>query len=233
VNKAFTLIELLVVIAIIGILSGLLLSSLARAHEKAHSTLCQSNLKQIGLAMRMYLDANGTWSVHARQLEDFSQKYAGATFQNPASNSSIWYCPSWKDGKGMDPVGNYHINLFGSGDVNIFNLNLGGHPLGIGSGPRGQHGRQESEIVNPADMIVVGEMNESRVTAPLSSAMWQNFPFNHSDGYLIIFRHSQLANTLFGDGHIESANRYGLIGKDDSVRRRWNFDNQPHDENWR
>jgi prepilin-type N-terminal cleavage/methylation domain-containing protein/prepilin-type processing-associated H-X9-DG protein len=53
-KRGFTLIELLVVIAIIAILAAILMPVFAQAREKARGASCQSNLKQIALALSMY-----------------------------------------------------------------------------------------------------------------------------------------------------------------------------------
>jgi prepilin-type N-terminal cleavage/methylation domain-containing protein/prepilin-type processing-associated H-X9-DG protein len=56
--RAFTLLELLVVIAIVGILAALLLPTFGRAKARAHNAVCTSQLRQLGIATRLYADEN-------------------------------------------------------------------------------------------------------------------------------------------------------------------------------
>jgi prepilin-type N-terminal cleavage/methylation domain-containing protein len=57
-KRSFTLIELLVVVAIIAVLVAILLPGLARAREMSRSTVCQSNLSQIGKLAMIYTSTN-------------------------------------------------------------------------------------------------------------------------------------------------------------------------------
>ena len=56
---AFTLIELLVVIAIIGLLAALIMPAVGRAKEAGRSTVCLSNLRQVGIALQLYVQDHG------------------------------------------------------------------------------------------------------------------------------------------------------------------------------
>ncbi len=88
-EHGFTLIELLVVIAIIAILAAILFPVFARAREKARQTSCLSNVRQLGLGIRMYIDDFD---------EYFPSRYQGGAWYNVirpyVKNDQIFICPS-------------------------------------------------------------------------------------------------------------------------------------------
>ncbi len=96
-RKGFTLIELLVVIAIIAILAAILFPVFAKAREKARTASCQSNLKQIALASKMYssdydncvtpadMGAAGSYYIFTNLLQPYIK------------NTQVFLCPSKND----------------------------------------------------------------------------------------------------------------------------------------
>ena len=92
--SGFTLIELLVVVAIIGILSSVVLASLNSARDKARVVRAASDLKQLNLALFMYLDNNGVYPCFDHTWDDTKEKAWSAPYinwmKNPWGNQYHW-----------------------------------------------------------------------------------------------------------------------------------------------
>ena len=106
--RGFTLIELLVVIAIIAVLLAILLPSYRKAKEKVRETMCRSNLRSVGLAVAMYLDANDRKLPNTQSANQFlwfdsagnrlkagsSNSYWGIYYWDYLKDTKIFGCPS-------------------------------------------------------------------------------------------------------------------------------------------
>ena len=112
----FTLIELLVVIAIIAILASILFPVFASARERARVAQCISNGKQIGLALRMYVNDNlDTWPVF--QAYNMASPHLGVevALMPYTKSEGIFKCPNDVGGPALAGTGSesYH-QAFGS-----------------------------------------------------------------------------------------------------------------------
>lgn len=100
-GEAFTLIELLVVMAIIGVLAALLLPVLTRSKEAGRSTVCVSNLHQIGIALQMYVNDNRNFlPVMSDRAADTNAIGTNAlpspdvVLRSELGNTNVLRCPS-------------------------------------------------------------------------------------------------------------------------------------------
>ncbi len=169
-RKQFTLLELLIVIAIISVLAAMLLPALNKARDKAKSSACIGNLKQIGVYSLLYADDYDGWIVPAQQknpgpdttINDiivgtdlFWAETLGAYYiRDRAGYISMFSCPAMPEkmgGTGNYPFTHYGVAPYVSGSLYGTYAALGG--------------RRISSVRRPSEWILAADFDRQTTYA--------------------------------------------------------------------
>ena len=253
---AFTLTELLTVSVLIAILASLVTVSVMSAGTRARQVQCLGNLHQHGLALNAFLADQQEYPLFmsANVTEQYPQHHRfweGALFSDQLDQRDVFQgwpkildCPSGNRPKEFPEhtgYADYGYNACGLGGLVLQPLlGIGGKGPGVSRPGKFMEADypppvRESEVVNPAKMLAVGDgFNGWKGVIKDGLSMLgrgpdaQEFPGSTLRAHR---RHRGRGNVLFSDGHADDP-KLEFLFKDESDRalRMWNRDNQPHRE---
>ncbi len=238
-RTGFTLIELLVVISIIAILAAILFPVFARAREKARQASCQSNLKQLGIVVAMYLqDYDGYYPFsNMNYINSAGASMWWVNVYDPyVKNKQVWICPTAGQFTTNSVITTYGINAYGSsysGVAPYFGSGFG-YSQARPSTPDGNV-LHEAAVLSPSQKIYAGDPASNgntdyngRTLVAHSTAAYipvlhggQVGPFYDSNVSVAPSSTEGGGNYLFADGHVKWLAARTLIPTASSNRRKF------------
>ena len=234
-RHGFTLVELLIVVAIITILAATLLAAFGRARESGRRTVCISNMMQIGLGLKQYVDDNSGYMpirylvIHPGQSDPPGNAFGHQKPNNwrvqlfpYVRNINVFRCPSNPEGNTSATIHPKHKHWVIPGqtiDINVsYACNYSSSGLGVFGSAEDMQTVHRREIPHPASTISVAE---STSTDP---------EINIDDRDMVgqLFAgHSGASNYLFVDGHVKALRPLQTYYSGKEIENMWYRDHSP------